>query len=66
MENWLWHIALVKILKRLVQILVAWVIGHNLGRFGITVDPIQLSAAIWAALEGLRNWAKIKYQLGWL
>lgn len=66
MEQWIWHIALTKVLKRLVQILIAWLIGHNLGRFGINIDPIQLSAAIWALIEWSRNYLKVRFNLGWL
>ena len=66
MENWLWHVAALKVAKRLVQIVVAWIIGHNLGRFGVTIDQVQLSAGIWAGLEAIRNYLKVKYKVSWL
>lgn len=64
--NWAWHIAVTKLLKRFVQIVIAWLIGHNLDQFGIKLDEVQLSAAIWAGLEYLRNWLKVKLGIKWL
>lgn len=66
MEKWLWRMAIVKLSKRFVQIVVAWIIGHNIARFGIKIDEVQLSAAIWAGLEYLRSWLKGKTKLVWL
>ena len=64
--KWIWQIAVSKLIKRFVQIVVAWVIGHNLERFGVTLDPLQLSASIWAALEFLRGWLKSRWGLKFL
>lgn len=61
--NWLWKVALKKLVKRGVQIVVAWITGHNLDRLGITIDPVQLSVAIWAFLELGRDW--LKQKAGW-
>lgn len=61
--NWLWTIAITKALKKLVQLVVSWLIAQNLDQFGVHLDKVQLTAAIFTGLELLRNWLKVK--LGW-
>ena len=55
-----------KLLKQGVQIAVSWIVGQNLGQFGVTIDPVTLSAGIWTGLETVRSLAKHKYGINWL
>ena len=64
--NWSVKLFITKLLKRFVQISIAWAVGHNLDRFGVSIDPVQSSAALWALLETLRSLAKQKFKVTWL
>jgi len=64
--KWLLRIWVEKWLKRAILAGLAWVAGHNLERFGITVNPQAASVAIWAALDAARNYAKVQWGLKWL
>ena len=66
MEKWVVSIFLKKYAKRLILILIAWVAGHNLDQFGVTLDEEKLSLAIWSGLELLRNWFKVRWGVKFL
>ena len=66
MEKWVVSIFLKKYAKRLILILIAWVAGHNLDQFGVTLDEEKLSLAIWSGLELLRNWLKVRWGVKFL
>ena len=63
---WIARIAVLKVIKRVIQLIVAWIVAQNLGRFGVTIDPNQLTVAIFAGLELLRNWFKVRWKINWL
>lgn len=65
-KEWIFKRYALKLTKQMVQILVSWVMGHSLERFGILIDPVALSAGIWTGLETLRSVAKHKYGIEWL
>lgn len=55
-----------KVIKSGIQLVLAYVTNLGLAKYGITFDPAVATLAIFASLEGLRNWAKIKFNLVWL
>jgi len=65
-KQWLFSIFFKKVIKRGIQILIAWVAGSKLIEMGVTLDEQALQAGIWTALEGLRQWFKVKYEIKWL
>jgi len=67
-KTWFFKIALAKAIKRMVQLVVSWIISLGLSKYGISVDPDKLTVAIYGLLDILRNWLKIKFpKLGvWL
>ena len=64
--NWILSIAIKKVISRVVGVLLAYLAALNLQRFGITIDTNQLTIALYAGIEFLRNWLKIKFNLKWL
>lgn len=44
-----------------VRFLISFVGADTLSKYGVTVDPTVLAGGILVALEGLRNFIKIKY-----
>lgn len=59
--EWLWQKAAKKIIVRGVTLLVAWIMGLGLQRYGIEVNAEGVTAAIYLGLEALRNWLKVKF-----
>lgn len=55
-----------KVIKSAIQFAVAWFANLGLQTYGITIDPIVATGAIFAALEGLRNVLKQKFNIKWL
>jgi len=64
--NWIISIAVNKAIKRGVQAAVAYLIALNLSRYGVTIDAAQLTIAVMALLEFVRNWIKVKLNVKWL
>ena len=73
-KEWVFGIALKKAVKRVVQLSVAFGVAKGipalLNQFGVVVDPakleLELTTAAYAGLEIVRNWAKTKFNVGWL
>jgi hypothetical protein len=67
-ENWVWHVAAGKIVKRGVVLGAAWVTAQNLDRFGLKVeiDPRVVEASVWVGLELARNFLKTRYGWKWI
>lgn len=65
-EKWLARIAITKVLKRLIQLGIAYLAGQNLDHVGITINPDVATGAAYGALELLRNWLKVKKGLSFL
>lgn len=55
-----------KVIKSGIQLGLAWVAGLGLANVGITINTDVATLAIFGALEGLRNWIKIKFNVAWL
>lgn len=67
MPKWLLRIAILKVTKRAAQIFVAWLIAQKLEQYGVKiVDSNQLTLALYAAIEFLRNWIKQTFKVSWL
>lgn len=64
--NWLLSIAVKKVISRVVGVLIAYIAALNLQRFGITIDTNQLTLALFAGIEFLRNYLKVKFNLKFL
>ena len=64
--NFIVKIALGKVLKKLVQGVIAYVIALNLDRFGIHIDDAQATVALFGLVEFARNWLKVKTKAKWL
>ena len=73
-KQWVFGIALKKAVKRGVQVLVAFAVAKGIGpilaNFGVQVDfsklEVELTTAAFAGIEMLRNWLKVKFNIGWL
>lgn len=67
-KRWLVKRALGKVVKRLAQLITAFLAANSLAQFGIDVSPEQATAGIYAAIELARNFAKTKWpdKFGWL
>jgi len=65
-KQWLFSVALKKVVVRVVAVVVAWLAGHNLDQYGVTLNPDQLSLAIFAGIEFVRNYLKVKFGWSWL
>ena len=61
--EFVWKLWGAKILRTAVQALISWIGAETLSRFGVTIDTAQLTAALYVALEGLRNYLKHKVGL---
>jgi hypothetical protein len=59
--EWLFGKAIKKAIIKGVTLLVAWLMGLGLSKYGIDLNPEGLTAAIYMVLEVVRNWVKIKY-----
>lgn len=64
--KWLWHIAVTKAIKKVIQLIISYLLSLNLQRFGLSIDSAQLTVAIFAAMEVARNYLKTHFKLGWL
>lgn len=64
--TFLWKIAFEKATKKMVQLIISFLIAQNLGRFGVTIDPNQMTIALFGLIELLRNWLKVKMNVRWL
>lgn len=69
-RKWLLTVALKKGLKRIVPVIVAFLLGPKvaptLGNLGVTLDATQLTVALTGGLEVLRNFVKHKMGVDWL
>ena len=50
-----------KVLVSAVNFAAAWAVAHASGRFGISVDQVQLAASLFAGAEFIRHTLAIKY-----
>lgn len=65
--KWLWDVALKKGLKRIVQLLVAYLAALGINETtGVSIDTDKLTVATFGALEVLRNYLKVKRGVNWL
>ena len=66
LQNWLFSVALGKVLKRAVQFGVSWLGAQGLEQFGVKVDQTVLTGSIFSGLELVRNFLKVKFGLKFL
>ena len=64
--KFIWSIAIKKGIGRAVQLLVAWLGAQGLEKAGVTIDSNQLTLALMAGSEVLRNLIKTKMKVKWL
>ena len=64
--NWLIKVAVGKVIKKLIQGIIAYVIALNLDRFGIKIDQAQATVALFGLLEFVRNYLKVKFNIKFL
>jgi hypothetical protein len=59
---------LVKVAKRLGQLIASFLAAQQLAQYGIDVSPEQATAGIYALAEFVRNFLKTKWpeKFGWL
>ena len=55
-----------KVIKSGIQLALSFVAGLGLQNFGVTLDINVATLAIFGALEALRNYLKIKFNLSWI
>ena len=65
-KKWLIGVFLKKAIKRGVLIAVAWASAQKLNEFGVTVEPEALTVGVWTALEGIRQFVKVKTGWSWI
>ena len=66
MQKWLFSIFVKKALKRGVQVLVAYMMSLQLAKYGVSIEQEALTASIWAGIEALRQYVKVKTGVAWL
>jgi len=66
LQKWLWSVALKKGLKRGVQAVLAIIGMERIATYGVSVDPVVMTAGVYALLEVARNYLKNKQGWGWL
>jgi len=65
-QQWIFKVMIKKVTKRLVTLVVAYLVSINLSNFGVTIDQNQLTLGLFALIEGLKNYVKVKFSLNWL
>ena len=69
-KEWLFTIALKKMIKRGVQLALAFLASGQVSKYGIDItgNEVMVSGAIYVGLEGIRNFIKTKWpnKMGWL
>lgn len=67
-KKWLLGVALKKVVKRVAQLAVAFAASKGLSEYGFTGGEAEVTAAIYAVVELVRNFLKTKFpkQFGWL
>lgn len=68
MSKWLWRVAARKVSVAVGQLVVAYGGAWGLGKFGVEIDQVQLTAGLFALLEGIRDYLKLKHakEFKWL
>jgi len=66
LKEFVWSKLAAKAVKGAVQAALAGIGAARLAAWGVQVDPIALTAALYGALEGLRNWLKHKRGVNFL
>ena len=64
--NFLWSIAFKKVVKRTVQLVASFMIVQNINKSGMGIDENHLTILLFALIELLRNYLKIKMNVRWL
>ena len=64
--KFLWSVWGKKVIRSAVQALISYLGAERLMTWGVTLDVAQLTAALYVALEGLRNILKVKAGLKFL
>ena len=67
-KKWLFTVAAKKVVKRLAQLGAAYAANAGLAAYGFTGGEQEITAAIYAAFEFVRNFVKTKWpeKFGWL
>ena len=66
LHKWLVGIALGKVVKRVIQLVVSWLMAQQLERVGVKIDENQLTVASYAGIELLRNFLKVRFNFNFL
>jgi len=66
LKKWLFTVAVKKIIKRSVQLLLAFISAEKIAEYGVTIDATQLTIGTYAAFEVLRNYLKVERGINWL
>ena len=62
----LWGLFAKKVIRSGIQAALSYIGAAKLASWGVQVDPVALTAAVYAALEALRNVLKQKGGQKWL
>ena len=65
-RQWLFSVFLKKVVKRGIQIVLAFAVANNVQDIGVTLDANLITASVWTGLEALRQWLKVKTEWSWL
>lgn len=67
-KQWLLRVALVKGVKRVIQLLVTWLTALGLSQYGVEINPEKLTVVLFGLSESFRNYLKHRWPdaLGWL
>jgi len=62
-QEWFFRVAVGKALKRIVQLVISYILALQPEKFGVTVQPEIMTPAIFGLLDIAKNFLKVK--LGW-
>ena len=65
-KEFIWQIAVKKMVGRAIQLIVAYLMANNIEAIGIKLDENALTLSAYSAIELLRNYLKVKYRITWL
>lgn len=65
-KEWLFKVALQKVIKRVIQVALAFLASGKLQDMGVQIDQEKLTIALYAGIEIARNYLKTKYGLKFL
>lgn len=62
LKAWSFRKCASKLLKRGIRVVIAGVVAHLSPDYGVTIDQDKMFLGVWALLEGVSNFLKVKLE----